>query len=88
MAPLKQPPKLAGHLLSYVENWLIRLVVPISEHDHDGNLSDNEIKLLETVSDHLEPWLPSVVASNLIEKIFHASHYDTAMKYAVLLVNK
>ena len=86
MAPLKQPPRLSEHVLGYVQDWVIRLVIPISDKDYDGMLGKEDMKVIEAVRDYVEPWLPNTVASTIIEKIFYEPAYHTAMKFAALQV--
>lgn len=86
MAPLKRPKTLRNATQDYVQQWLIRLVNPISSEDQDGRLSDKHIQILGGIRDFLEPWLPVNFASEMVEHIFQDPAFDTAFKFGVLQV--
>ena len=74
MAPLKQPRKLSLQTKEYVKDWIISLIADIAENDQDGKYDIKTLKLVEDIRDYVEPWMPTNLASKIIEEIFNAAH--------------
>ena len=86
MAPLKQPRKLSLQTKEYVKDWIISLIADIAENDQDGKYDIKTLKLVEDIRDYVEPWMPTNLASKIIEEIFNAAHMHTSMKFAALQI--
>ena len=86
MAPPKQPRKLSLQTKEYVKDWIIGLIADIAENDEDGNYDIKTLKVVGDIREYVEPWMPTNLASKIIEEIFNAAHMHTSMKFAALQI--
>ena len=86
MAPLKQPRKLSLQTKEYVKDWIIGLISEIAKNDEDGKYDIKTLKVVEDIREYVEPWMPTNLASKMIEEIFNAAAMDTSMKFVALQV--
>ena len=84
MAPLKQPQKFSDQTKKFVKDWIVSLIGPIAENDDDGKYDSKKVKSIEDIRDYIEPWMPSNLASKIIEELFNEVAMDTAKKFVAL----